>query len=143
MVSISGKQEMRQENNFSSKSFNKAFSIPAGVKPESITSSLSPGGVLTISAPIDLNNQTQQQLSSGNKTVTSTTSSVTSRSEQVLSGNNRNNDGCGRQVILKPKINQDNSLTSVHSSFDDISKDLYHVCDGQTFEVSSNKINNK
>lgn len=132
MVTISGKQESRQENNFSSKSFFKKFSIPSGVKPENITSSLSPQGVLTISAPVtEITGQMIEGSNAQQSTVTSSTS--VTRSEQVNVSGNQNQRG--QQIILKPKINTNSLISSVHSSFDDISKDLYHVCDGQTFEV--------
>jgi DNA primase len=77
MVTITGKQEMREENNFSSRQFYKKFSIPQGVKPENITSSLSPQGVLTISAPIDQALANQQAITSS--TVTKSQQEVTSQ----------------------------------------------------------------
>lgn len=61
LVTIEGKQEMREENNFSSKSFSKMFSIPAGVKPENITCSFYQDGSLMVTAPIDQQHLQQQQ----------------------------------------------------------------------------------
>lgn len=109
--------------------------MPAGVLPENITSSLSPQGVLTISAPITETNQQQQMVVGGNTkqtTVTSSSTSVTRSEQSNISGNQQSRP----QIILKPKLNMNQMISSVHSSFEDISKDLYHVCDGQTFEVS-------
>jgi HSP20 family molecular chaperone IbpA len=47
-VVVRGKQGMCEENNFRSKEFTKKFSLPAGMKPEDVTSSLSPEGILTV-----------------------------------------------------------------------------------------------
>jgi len=53
-ISIEGKHEIKEENKFSSRQFSKKFTIPTGVEPENITSTLSNAGVLTISAPIEV-----------------------------------------------------------------------------------------
>jgi hypothetical protein len=129
MVTISGQQESRQENNFSSKSFFKKFSIPHGVKPENITSSLSPSGVLTISA---LYTEVATSGNNGNL-ITSSTTTTSSSSSVTRSGGFPTR----QQIVLKPKINKNEGMiSSIHSSFEDVSKDLCHVIDDKTFEVS-------
>jgi outer membrane protein OmpA-like peptidoglycan-associated protein len=85
--------EAKQETTHSSRSFYKKFSIPDGVKPENITSSLSPSGVLTISAPIEQINtntatanlsSTQQQQSAQQSTqsISQSTQSVQKQQQQ-------------------------------------------------------------
>lgn len=50
---VLAKHETATENggSFVSKQFEQRFTLPSGVKPESITSALSKDGVLTVSAP--------------------------------------------------------------------------------------------
>lgn len=51
-IVIHGKHEEKQdEHGFVSREFNRRYMLPEGVNPEKVTSSLSPDGVLTISAP--------------------------------------------------------------------------------------------
>ncbi|XP_028648685.1 crystallin, alpha B, a [Erpetoichthys calabaricus] len=51
-IEIHGKHEDRQdEHGFISREFHRKYKIPAGVDPNIVTSSLSPDGVLTVSAP--------------------------------------------------------------------------------------------
>ena len=52
---VMGKHETKSEggSSFISKQFEQKFSLPSGVKPESITSSLSRDAVLTVTAPRD------------------------------------------------------------------------------------------
>lgn len=100
VVTIEGKQEMRQENNFKSRQFCKKFTIPSGVKPESISCTFGMDGVLQISAPIDSalaqgqivesaqNQVASQQTSSQqstkkvSQTFSSTTSSTSSQQQE-------------------------------------------------------------
>ena len=51
-----GKHETKSEggSSFISKQFEQKFSLPSGVKPESITSSLSRDCVLTVTAPREI-----------------------------------------------------------------------------------------
>ena len=47
---------------YSTQSFSQSFTLPAGVDPETVKSSLSSGGVLTISAPIARPGRQQERL---------------------------------------------------------------------------------
>jgi len=139
MVTIQAKQEMRAENNFSSRQFCKKFSIPQGVKPENISSSLSTKGVLTISAPIDKTvkgGSGQDQLQEQRQTSTTTTTTSTQRI--IGSGSNNTQQAIDSSLrssrILQPKINTQGTST-VASNFEDVSKELCHINDGQTFEM--------
>jgi len=105
---------MREENNFSSKSFFKKFSIPQGVKPENISSSLSPQGVLTISAPIDRSLSNQQAI---------TSSAVTKQQQQeVTSQRSVSSQQQVQQVHqqvqqqLQQQLQQQQKTSSVQSS---------------------------
>jgi len=53
-VIVEAKHEEKTSDgrSFSTKSFNQSFALPRGVSPESVSSSLSKTGVLTISAPL-------------------------------------------------------------------------------------------
>jgi len=136
MVTIQGKQEMRAENNFSSRSFCKKFSIPGGVKPESISSSLNTKGVLTISAPIDKSLQQQGGVLSQavEQRQVSSSSTTSSTSHHVSSSNNSGNTNFARlSSVIQPKINVDSAPSA--SNFEDVSKELCHINDGQTFEM--------
>lgn len=51
-IVIRGKHEEKQdEHGFISREFTRRYMLPQGVEPETVTSSLSPDGILTISAP--------------------------------------------------------------------------------------------
>jgi hypothetical protein len=137
MVTIQGKQEMRAENNFSSRQFCKKFSIPQGVKPENISSSLNTKGVLTISAPIDKTSRGgQDQLMEQRQTSSTTTSSTTSQQQRIIGSNNAQSiDSSLRSSrVFQPKINTE-VTSNISSNFEDVSKELCHINDGQTFEV--------
>jgi hypothetical protein len=147
MVTIEGKQE----TTFSSKQFFKKFSIPQGVKPETISSSLSPKGVLTISAPIQPSPQSelsrkisteQQVIQQQQQQKTSNTSSV--RKEQVQQSDSTSslssnisrdlNRRLEQDFVLRPVIDM-NSLLAKDTRFEDISKELCQVKDDKKFEV--------
>jgi len=53
-VIVEAKHEEKTSDgrSYSTQSFNQSFSLPSGVNPESVTSSLSKSGILTISAPL-------------------------------------------------------------------------------------------
>merc|ERR1711994_620076 len=53
-VVVEAKHEEKTSDgrSFSTQSFNQSFALPRGVNPESVSSSLSKSGVLTISAPL-------------------------------------------------------------------------------------------
>jgi len=53
-VIVEAKHEEKTSDgrSFSTQSFNQSFNLPRGVNPESVTSSLSKSGILTISAPL-------------------------------------------------------------------------------------------
>lgn len=52
VVEASRKEKTSDGRSYSTQSFSQSFTLPAGVDPETVKSSLSAGGVLTISAPI-------------------------------------------------------------------------------------------
>jgi len=179
MVTIEGKQE----TSFSSKQFYKKFSIPQGVKPETITSSLSPKGVLTLSAPIERtdsssevsrktvtqqqqvvqsNQQVQQQQQQQQQQRTSqqqvTEQQIQQQKQQVIQqvqqlqqqqqtrkeqvqqsdSNSSISSNLSRRLedfVLRPVIDMD-SVLARDTRFEDISKELSQVNDGNKFEVS-------
>merc|ERR1711902_25936 len=53
-VIVEAKHEEKTSDgrSYSTQSFNQSFNLPRGVNPESVTSSLSKSGILTISAPL-------------------------------------------------------------------------------------------
>jgi hypothetical protein len=134
MVIIEGKTE----NSSSSRSFFKKFSIPEGVRPEAIRSTFSPSGVLTISAPIEIE-------SGGKESVTNmqVTESTTSRKEQQSFSNFRSDSQASEnsEFVLQPKLNVKSLLALANDSqFEDVSKQICQINDGKNFEVSSSKI---
>merc|ERR1711976_223302 len=53
VVEAKHKEKTSDGRSYSTQSFSQSFTLPRGVDPDSVKSSLSPQGVLTISAPID------------------------------------------------------------------------------------------
>merc|ERR1712168_888252 len=52
IVEAKHEEKTPEGRSYSTQSFNQSFTLPRGVNPESVTSALSKGGVLTISAPL-------------------------------------------------------------------------------------------
>ena len=61
VVEASRKEKTGDGRSYSTQSFSQSFTLPAGVDPETVKSSLSAGGVLTISAPIAKTGRQQQE----------------------------------------------------------------------------------
>ena len=52
IVEAKHEEKTTDGRSYSTQSFNQSFSLPSGVNPESVTSSLSKSGILTIAAPL-------------------------------------------------------------------------------------------
>lgn len=74
------KIEAKQESEFSSRSFYKEFTIPYGVKADTIQCTMNDEGILTISAPIQQHQQ--QAISQSTSTSVSTSTSTNVQQQQ-------------------------------------------------------------
>jgi hypothetical protein len=117
------------------------------VKPENITSRLSPSGVLTLEAPIERTTASEQQQISQTQ---QTQSQSVRKEQQVQQQQQQHSDSntsissnlssissklLDRDFVLRP-IMDFNALMSKDSRFEDISKQICQVSDNKKFEVS-------
>ncbi len=138
MVTIEGSQVTTN----SSRSFFKKFSIPQGVKPEEIRSSLSPNGRLTISAPILAQDLNQKQTQASLTSTTSTKTETEEQEHQLKSSNISNQEHIQQKntvrsmenSILQTILNADKALAK-DTRFEDVSQQISKPTDGKTFEV--------
>jgi len=150
MVTIEGKQETTN----SSRSFFKKFTIPEGVKPEDITSSLNPQGKLTISAPIQPaqpQQLQQQQTTTVEKTQELNLSQVKQQEhvqqQKITESDSRSSVNSststsvkesvrkvGENYVLRPRIGIDKVIEH-DTRFEDVTKQVARLVEGRTFEV--------
>ena len=61
VVEAKHQEKTTDGRSFSTQSFSQSFTLPQGVDPEAVKSSLSQSGVLTISAPLNKTSRVQQE----------------------------------------------------------------------------------